>query len=498
MKAQLDHVWKTLILMASALVLSVGPAIAQTVKLPIPGEPVNPTSREQCQAMSQEWSEIAQAINRQHGDCLNTQACKSSSGSDTDGQCSCRACLRLHLIMVRYNSGDLYQLRKQRTDECNRKVAAHEATQRQQRQAALEDQRARQKVADQAAQQYADAQRQYNEMLRQQREQRSAATAKQLENQRLQMERLRERQQQSQTALASMLSSSSGSSKASGMDPLPERPNTIIGTTLYDASKLVNLAATAKDDISAAMSAFTVAFSTDPLSRREASSNLKSYFESKAVDNAAESTAAAIVGMMPRRNDHHDQGFAEFFEAAQTVTTGSAPSSAGIQYIQRTAGGVLHDMFQQTLGDMAQLEKDINSFNAGSVSLYSSGRPPASGGTAGGNRSSADGAGSAAGSGSDTAPKTNSGAAPKANTEEPDLAREEVESLRLGLRYAMVETQVFSPSLARIAGFDSRNTPNRSAACSDQGTSVAEGKRICRDGRAFQCRRGKFSAAGNC
>ena len=463
-------------------------ALAQNVRLPIPGEPVNPTSREQCQAMSQEWSNISKSINDQHSECLKSQACKSSSGNDTDGQCSCGACLRLHLIMVRYNSGDLAQIRKQRMDDCNQKVAAHEANQRQQRQAAQEDQRARQQAANQAAQQYADAQRQYADMQRRQREQQNAVTAQQLESQRRNVERLQQEQQRSQAAIASLSAmfaggSESGRSAPSSAQPLPDRPTSVIGTTLYSASQMVNLASQAKEDIGATMSAMTLAFSNDRQARVNASANLADYASSKAMDTAATGLIGTIVALMPRRNDHNDPGFSAFFEAVQSNTTGRAPSAPGVQFIQRVSGGVLESMLQQTLGDMAQLERDISSFSAGSSSYYSSPRPM---GTGGGSFSLSRG------SSRDSASSAPSG--------HQDLAREEVEALRQGLRYAMTETQVSSPSLIRFVGTDN-TVENRSAAsCNDRprGVVVADGTQICREGRALVCRAGQLQPAGSC
>ncbi len=484
--------------MAAAFVILMGlggVAAAQNVRLPIPGEPINPTSREQCQAMSQEWSAIWQEYSRQHEECLKSQACKNSSGNDTGGQCSCGACLRVHLIRDRYSTGDLAQIRKQRMDDCNRKVAAYEANQRQQRQAAQEDQRARQQAANQAAQQYADAQRQYADMQRRQREHQNAVTAQQLENQRRNVERLQQQQERSQQAMAALSSmfargSESERSSSSSAQPLPDRPTSAIGTTLYSASQMVNLASQAKEDIGATMSAMTLAFSSNPQSRSEAASNLADYASSKATDAAATGLTNTIIALMPRRNDHQDAGFSEFFEAVQSNTIGRATYSPGIQFIQNVTAGVLESQLQQTLGDMAQLERDINSFSAGSPSYYSS------------TRSFGSGSGSSGNSTSNFSPPRSSSGNSTANISAPsgnqDLAREEVEALRQGLRYAMTETQVSSPSLIRFIGADNaiENRP-ATASCNDRARGVvADGRQICREGRALVCRAGQFQPSG--
>lgn len=481
--------------MATAFVILMGlrdVALAQNVKLPIPGEPINPTSREQCQAMSQEWSEISQSINKQHSDCLASQSCKNSSGNDTGGQCSCGACLRLHLIMARYSSGDLAQIRRQRVDECNRKVAAHEANQRQQRQAAQEEQRARQQAANQAAQQYSEAQRQYADMQRRQRENQNAVTAQQLENQRRNVERLQQQQQRSQQAIASLSALLSGSSEggrsssSSSMEPLPERPQTAIGTTLYNASQTINLVSQAKDDIGATMAALTLAFSSDRQSRADASATLSDYVTSKVTDTAVTGVTSTIVALMPRRNDYNDPGFSAFFDAAQSNTTGRMTSASGVQFIQRVSGGVLESMLQQTLGDMAQLERDISSFSAGNTSYYTSNPRPMS-----------TGGGSTSFSPSRNSP--NVSAANSASSGNQDLAREEVEALRQGLRYAMAETQVSSPSLIRIVGAGNAAKGRSAASCNDRSRGVvADGRRICSDGRALVCRAGQLQPAGSC
>ena len=67
---------------------------------------------------------------------------------------------------------------------------------------------------------------------------------------------------------------------------------------------------------------------------------------------------------MPRRNDHHDPGFAAFYDTVQNNTIGALPSPPGVRFLQESASGVLHDVLQQTLGDMAQLQRDLDSFGA--------------------------------------------------------------------------------------------------------------------------------------
>lgn len=485
-----------LLRVAAALAVVIGwgdTSLAQNVKLPIPGEPVNPQSREECEAMSREWSDISKAITEQHGECLRGQACKNSAGNDTAGQCSCGACLRLHLLMNRYSSGDLAQIRRQRMDQCNRKVAAYEESRRQQRLAEQEEQRARQQAANQAALQYADAQRQYADMQRRQREQANAVTAQQLENQRRKLERLQQQQQQSQQAAASLSAMLSGgsagarSSLTSSMQPLPERPQSVIGTTLDSASQVVNLASQAKEDIGATMAALTLAMSSDRQSRADASASLSEYAASKATDAAVSAVTSAVVAFMPRRNDYNDPGFSAFFEAAQSNTTGRAPSSPTVSFIQRVSGGVLESMLQQTLGDMAQLERDINSFSAGSPSYYTSGsRPMSIGGS---------------GSSSVTSSRSNSSdsAANGSPSGSQDLNSEEVEALRQGLRYAMAETRVSIPSLIRFVGTDNSVEGLSASSCRDRVRGlVVDGQQICTDGRALKCRAGKLQPAGSC
>lgn len=489
----MSNKWLCIAIVFAALAGWGGEALAQNVRLPIPGEPINPTSREQCQAMSQAWSDIIQSYSKQHDECLKSQACKSSSGSDTGGQCSCGACLRLHVIRDRYSSGDLAQLRKQRMDDCNRKVAAHEANQRQQRQAAQDEQRARQQAASRADQQYAEAQREYADMQRRQRDHQNAVTAQQLENQRRNVERLQQQQQRSQQAIASlsaMLSGGSDSarsaSSSASMQPLPERPQSVIGTTLYSASKMLNLASQARDDIGATMAAMTLAFSSDRESRANASASLSGYAASRATDTAATGLASAMVALMPRRNDHNDPGFSAFFEAVQSNTTGRASSAPGVQFIQRASGGVLESMLQQTLGDMAQLERDISGFSAGNTSYHASApRPMNSGGS---------------GSLDPSRGHPSDSATHSASSSHQDPASEEVEALRQGLRYAMADTQVSSPSLIRFAGADNPAAGRVATSCKDpaRGEALAEGRQICRDGRALLCRAGQLQPAGRC
>lgn len=477
--------------LSTAFVILIGlgeQALAQNVRLPIPGEPINPTSREQCNAMSREWSEIKQSISKQHDDCLDSPACKTSRGNDAGGQCSCRACERLHIIRDRYSSGDLDQIRKQRMDECNRKVAAHEANQRQQRQAAQDDQRARQQAANQAAQQYADAQRQYADMQRRQREHQNAVTVQQLENQRRNVERLQQQQKQTEQAigLLSALASGGGrSSSFSSVEPRPERPQTAIGTTLYSASQMVNLASQAKDDIGAAMAAMTLAFSSDRQSRANASATMSAYNAAKTADATVAGATSSIIALMPRRNEHNASGFSEFFEAVESNTIGRSPSAPGVQFIQRVSSGVLESMLQQTLGDMSQLERDISSFSAGSPSYFTSTpRPTYSASGSLGPLPSSD---------------PNNSPANSATFGTQDLAREEVEALRQGLRYAMADTQVSSPSLIRFLGTSGAANSSSAASCNDRARGVvAEGRQICSNGRFLVCRAGRLQPAGIC
>jgi hypothetical protein len=248
---------------------------------------------------------------------------------------------------------------------------------------------------------------------------------------------------------------------------------------------MVNLASRAKEDIKAAADVFTASFSSDRQARERSSADLASYAESKAIDTAAAGYSAAIVAMMPRRNEYNDPGFSAFFEAAQTATTGAVPSAPGIQFIQRTAGGVLESLLQQTLGDMDQLQRDINSFSAGGTSYYPT-RPTSIGG-----RNSSSVSASRSSSGDSTAAPTLTGTS--------DLAREEVEAVRQGLRYAMTETRTFSPSLARFAGMDALGGGRSGSSCKDpeRGT-VADGRRICREGRAMVCRGGQLQPTGDC
>lgn len=169
---------------ALTLVFASG-ALAQS--LPTPTFPQSPTSSAQCEAVSRQWSAIADEIRQRHSTCLNTQACKDSR-SNYRGVCTCGACHHLHVVMDRYaGGGDIGQYRRAQEQRCQQAVAVYQEGERRQRQAQEEAQRrARQQQEEQNQQA-----RQQQALQEQQARQQQAAQ----EQQRRQQQALLEQQQ---------------------------------------------------------------------------------------------------------------------------------------------------------------------------------------------------------------------------------------------------------------------------------------------------------------
>jgi hypothetical protein len=467
---------------ASLVAVNVGNAFAQEYKVPIPGYPIQPTSRDECRAMSAEWSKISSRLGEEHEVCINGQSCKGTR-SGYKGSCQCGACQHIHTMRDRFSNGDMAQLRRQREQTCNETVAAYEAGQRRQRQAAENARREQERLAREAEQQY-------NDMLRRQRESQAAVTAQQLADQRRKLERLQAEQRQ----LAQ------GAQQAANV---VERPQSIVGNIIYDTSRSYNSLVRAKDDVKTTIDILNVMFSGSHAVRREASTSLLERAQSTGVEIAAASAAQMIGSFVPRRNEYEDPRFNVFFEAAQNATTGrDTRTGPVVRVIQDTAANVLRSELQQTLGDIDQLQRDISGFSAGGSSYYSTGGSsrfstlsPSSGGLARDSPSTSNG---------ETSPRvpTAGGGATSKNVEgnvTRDLMDEEIESIREGLRAAMNETGVRSNSLMQIVGGGTKNAPSNSI-CSDQtGTSDGRaGDKECRGGNLLACREGRWQRAGSC
>jgi hypothetical protein len=359
------------VIVLALLLPIVGAAWAQQrTKVPIPEAPLNPTSRAECTAMSRAWQELVSHFGHLHQECLNSRACQGSSRPESRGKCSCAHCEEFHQMNDRLASGDLGQLRREREKACEREVSAHLEREREQRLAAERARREQQRLADESARQAAEAQRQYEDMQRRQREHAQAVTAQQLENQRRTVERLQAQQRQQQALMSSIsgaLLRDPPSAATAPRGPVPgasARPDSLIGGVIHDASRAIDLAQRVKDDLGTTRDLFQAMFSGDAGVRAEARASLGERARSDASSLAASGAAALITGLMPRRNDHHDPGFAAFYDTVQNNTIGALPSPPGVRFLQESASGVLHDVLQQTLGDMAQLQRDLDSFGA--------------------------------------------------------------------------------------------------------------------------------------
>ena len=407
-------------------------------QVPIPGAPLNPTSRAECDAMSREWQELVNQYSQMHQDCLNSAACKGNNRQESGGKCSCAACERYHQMNDRFGyNGDLGQMRKSRVDACNREVSAYLEREREQRAAAERSRREQQRAAEESARQHAEAQRQYDDMQRRQRENAQAVSAQQMENQRRQLERLQAQQRQNQAMLSSLSSGLAREPAGGGTRPAApdtdSRSGSVIGSVIQDAGRAIDLAQKVREDLGTARDLFQAVFSGSASVRAEARTNLVERAAGGASAMASSAAAQLITGMMPRRNDHFDAGFAAYYETVHNSTVGQSGAAPGVRFIQDTASGVLQDLLQQSLGDMAQLQRDLDRFSANDI-------------------------------GSLTA------------RDSSQQVRDEVASVRQALRYALTANRCVLPG----------------------GGVLFEGERACEGGRRWQCQAGQAVAGGGC
>jgi hypothetical protein len=173
-------------------------------------------------------------------------------------------------------------------------------------------------------------------------------------------------------ALLSSLSSGLAREPAGG-GTRPAAPDTdsrsgsVIGSVIQDAGRAIDLAQKVREDLGTARDLFQAVFSGSASVRAEARTNLVERAAGGASAMASSAAAQLITGMMPRRNDHFDAGFAAYYETVHNSTVGQSGAAPGVRFIQDTASGVLQDLLQQSLGDMAQLQRDLDRFGANDI-----------------------------------------------------------------------------------------------------------------------------------
>ncbi len=438
-----------------ALLAATAPASAD-MRLPIPGAALNPTSPQECRAVSDRWSQILKELNDRHEVCLQSSACKNSGSSHGyRGVCTCGACNELHIVRNRYSSGALAQVRHAQEKECNAAVAAHQEEQRRQRQAAEEAQR-RQRQA------FEEAQRQYNESLRQQQ---SAMTQAQRENQRRLQANLQEQQrllgesQRGFTALAE-----------------PARPTSVIGNVVFETKRQYDGMVRAKEQIKTTIDAINAIWG---------SGSVKTEAREKILTLAANSAPATLGELLtPKRNDYQDKGFDAFFDRVKSRTVDMDPTRTPvIGAIQDTAAGALRSQFQQTLGDMDQLQRQITNFSANDS-------PPPSGYSTGFSSPSAF---------RPNVPTGGTGSENTSQSGETAAAQDEFDSVRRGLGAAVINSGVESAPLLQLTGLDA---PRGDGSCDylsrpGQGRH-ASGQTVCQGGNMYSCEAGAWRQQGAC
>jgi hypothetical protein len=93
-RLKVKGIWR--IFLSCLLVSLLSEAFADSIKVPIPHAPLNPTNSAECNQFSDEWNRIVQEINKLHSECISSPGCK---GGYSDGQglaCSCARCVHLH------------------------------------------------------------------------------------------------------------------------------------------------------------------------------------------------------------------------------------------------------------------------------------------------------------------------------------------------------------------------------------------------------------------
>ena len=125
---------------AAGAVLASPALFAEDPVLQIPGPPLLPTSRGQCEAYSRNMEAMYAAINEQHQDCLDARA---NSREPSGPKCSKAGCESLHQL-----KDDLSEVKSKNTSSCYAEVSEYERVQRSRLDSLQDAQRRAQDLAD--------------------------------------------------------------------------------------------------------------------------------------------------------------------------------------------------------------------------------------------------------------------------------------------------------------------------------------------------------------